>query len=76
VADKSEDGPQRPAALTKKGVDILVRVERLMDDATKALASSDKPVNRADSQGAGKEPAADAFASASAPQGSATRRGN
>ena len=36
--------------LTKQGADILVRVERLMDDATKALATSDKPGSRADTQ--------------------------
>jgi penicillin-binding protein 1A len=36
--------PARPAVLTKRGADILVRVERLMDDANRALgpAVSDK----------------------------------
>ena len=29
--------PPRPALLTKRGADILVRVERLMDDANRAL---------------------------------------
>src|SRR6516162_4240095 len=29
--------PQRPALLTKRGADVLVRVERLMDDANRAL---------------------------------------
>jgi penicillin-binding protein 1A len=29
--------PARPVSLTKRGADILVRVERLMDDATRAL---------------------------------------
>ena len=28
----------RPTVLTKRGTDVLVRVERLMDDATRALA--------------------------------------
>ena len=74
-AQSGPDNPQRPAALTKKGIDILVRVERLMDDATKALAARDNPVNRADAQDATKEPAA-ALASASTPQGPATPRGN
>ena len=29
--------PPRPVALTKRGADILVRVERLMDEASRAL---------------------------------------
>ena len=33
--------PQRPPLLTRRGADILVRVERLMDDATRALAARD-----------------------------------
>jgi len=33
---------QRPALLTRRGADILVRVERLMDDATRALAARDE----------------------------------
>jgi penicillin-binding protein 1A len=33
---------QRPALLTRRGADILVRVERLMDDATRALAIRDE----------------------------------
>ncbi len=77
-AQSSSDNPQRPAALTKKGIDILVRVERLMDDATRALAASDAPVNRADAEGAAKERPADAFAAAASPeqQGAAERRGH
>jgi penicillin-binding protein 1A len=42
VADGKKDGdvaPSRPTSvLTKRGADALVRVERLMDDATRALA--------------------------------------
>jgi penicillin-binding protein 1A len=33
----SEPPPPRPAVLTKRGADILVRVERMMDDANRAL---------------------------------------
>jgi len=33
---------QRPALLTRRGAEILVRVERLMDDATRALATRDE----------------------------------
>jgi penicillin-binding protein 1A len=39
---------QRPALLTRRGADILVRVERLMDDATRALAIRDEQGRRAD----------------------------
>src|SRR5690606_7909608 len=34
---KSEALPERPPTLTRRAADILVRVERLMDDATRAL---------------------------------------
>ena len=34
---KSEPLPERPPTLTRRAADILVRVERLMDDATRAL---------------------------------------
>jgi penicillin-binding protein 1A len=56
--------PPRPALLTKKGADALVRVERLMDDANRALGparptvSSDK-----DKQAASEPEAGDALAS-------------
>jgi penicillin-binding protein 1A len=40
----------RPSALTRRGAEALVRVERLMDDATRALAASGTPT-RADAQG-------------------------
>ena len=32
------DGAQRPPILTKRGTEVLVRVERLMEDATRGLA--------------------------------------
>jgi penicillin-binding protein 1A len=44
----SSDGATRPPILTKRGTDILVRVERLMDDATRALAAREQPAGRAD----------------------------
>jgi penicillin-binding protein 1A len=46
----SEVLPQRPALLTRRGADILVRVERLMDDATRALAIRDEQGRRADTK--------------------------
>jgi len=56
VAESKKDGeapPSRPASLlTKRGADALVRVERLMDDATRALAISGAPTTATDAQGA------------------------
>ena len=48
VAEGKKDGaPEvaagRPAILTRRGADALVRVERLMDDATRALAAGSAP---------------------------------
>ena len=36
--------PPRPAMLTKRGADVLVRVERMMDDANRALGRRRSPV--------------------------------
>jgi penicillin-binding protein 1A len=47
-AKTGEAVAQRPAILTRRGADILVRVERLMDDATRALAIRDEQGRRAD----------------------------
>jgi penicillin-binding protein 1A len=41
----------RPSALTRRGAEALVRIERLMDDATRALAAGSGP-SRADAHGA------------------------
>jgi len=40
AATNPKDAPIRPAVLSKRGADILVRVEHLMDDASRALASA------------------------------------
>jgi penicillin-binding protein 1A len=42
-----EAPPQRPALLTRRGADILVRVEHMMDDANRALetTSSRRPAS-------------------------------
>jgi penicillin-binding protein 1A len=52
VAEGKKDGeapPSRPASLlTKRGADALVRVERLMDDATRALATGSEPSKASD----------------------------
>jgi penicillin-binding protein 1A len=34
-----EAAPGRPSVLTKRGADALIRVEKLMDDATRGLAT-------------------------------------
>jgi penicillin-binding protein 1A len=80
VAEGKKDAPTevaagRPSVLTKRGADALVRVERLMDDATRALAARDAPPKPAGSQGAALERAG-AFASASEPQPTGQLRGN
>ncbi len=41
---KNEEAPpQRPALLSRRGADILVRVERMMDDANRSLATTTPP---------------------------------
>jgi penicillin-binding protein 1A len=53
--------PRLSTVLTKRGTDALLRVERLMDDATRALATSAGPSKATDAQGIG-ERRQDAFA--------------
>jgi penicillin-binding protein 1A len=69
------DLPQRPAILTKRGADVLVRVERLMDDATRALAAREVPGNKADAQGAAPQRRG-TFASAGEREPGDASRGN
>ncbi len=61
---KPADAPQRPAGLTRRGADILTQMERLMDDATRALSVSSDATPATD--GFGPLPAADQGAVASA----------
>jgi penicillin-binding protein 1A len=67
VKKKSDEPgpPPRPALLTKRGADALVRVERLMDDANRALGPARPTVSSAkDKQAAAPGPRpSDAFAS-------------
>jgi penicillin-binding protein 1A len=66
VADSRRRGgqaAQRPSVLTKRGADILVRLERIMDDATRALAARGSPSDRADA-GDALRPGPDTFAAA------------
>ena len=70
----SEIAAGRPSALTRRGADALVRVERLMDDATRALAARGAP-SKADAQGAAPN-RQESFASASDQQPAGQVRGN
>jgi penicillin-binding protein 1A len=67
--------PQRPSILTRRGADVLVRLERLMDDATRALATRDVPGSKADAEGAIPKRRG-TFASASDRERPPTPRGN
>ncbi len=81
VAEGRKDGASeiaagRPSALTRRGAEALVRVERLMDDATRALAARDRDApSKADAQGAGAA-RQETFASASDQQPAGQTRGN
>jgi len=67
VKPKSSEpaAPPRPALLTKRGADILVRVERLMDDANRALGPPARPTVSTGKDKQAKAPpgASDALAS-------------
>jgi penicillin-binding protein 1A len=54
----------RPAVLTKRGADILVRVERLLDDANRALGPVRPTVSTEKKKQAGMPQTGDALASA------------
>jgi penicillin-binding protein 1A len=77
VADnKKEPADIRPiSALTRRGAEALVRVERLMDDATRALVTRSEPAKAAGAQDAGPR-RADALAEAPGRQPAGTVRGN
>src|SRR5262249_31937184 len=71
-----EISPGRPSVLTKRGADVLVRVGRLMDDATRALAArGGEPAKPPGAQGAAQQ-GPEAFASASDQQAAGQGRGN
>jgi len=65
--------PLRPTVLTRRGTDVLVRIERMMEDASRALGP---PSGEVSELPAGPRDASEAFASATS--GSAPRavRGN
>ena len=77
VADsKKEPVDIRPiSVLTRRGAEALVRVERLLDDATRALVTRSEPAKAADAQDAGpRRPEALAAAPGQQPAGAV--RGN
>jgi penicillin-binding protein 1A len=75
--DGADAAPARlSTVLTKRGTDALVRVERLMDDATRALATSAGPSKATDAQGVAT-PRQDTFAASDQqPQPVGRVRGN
>ena len=67
--------PSRPSVLTKRGADALVRVERLMDDATRARSRPrGEPTKASDEHDAATGQAT--FASASDQQPAGQIRGD
>jgi penicillin-binding protein 1A len=50
---ESATDSSRPAMLTRRGTEALLRVERLMDDATRALVTSREPNKTTESEGTG-----------------------
>ncbi len=70
VADAGE-APPHPPVLTKRGADVLTQLERMLDDASRTLASSAQPGAPAERRGAALSPSG---AVASAAEGRAPRR--
>jgi penicillin-binding protein 1A len=73
-------GPVDPNArqyvLTRRGAEVLVRLEQTMDDVTRALAARDTPANRADANRLPPAVLPGTFASASDRQPTGVVRGN
>jgi penicillin-binding protein 1A len=75
-ADKNAAPPPalRPTVLTRRGTDVLVRIERLMEDATRALGPSSGEVSALPSRP--DDAASGAFASATSGSARGAARGN
>jgi penicillin-binding protein 1A len=69
-AKSGEPPPPRPAVLSKRGADVLVRVERLMDDAQRALGPSIPTVSTEKKKQVSDLQKSDTVAAASDPIGS------
>jgi len=72
VAGAAPPPPPRPTLLTKNGADILIRIERLMDDARRSMPPMN--VSSADKPSPTPAPKTGSFASAQDPAGA--RQGN
>ncbi|MGE0565902.1 MAG: transglycosylase domain-containing protein [Pseudolabrys sp.] len=71
----TEPPPLRPAVLTRRGADILVRIEKQMDDAARALPATSSLTSTEPRRGAAVRPT-DAFASSLDTVGLARPAGN
>ena len=47
AAANAAEAPQRPTMLTKRSLDVLLRIETMMEKANKALIASDPPATPA-----------------------------
>jgi penicillin-binding protein 1A len=43
ASGKNNDVPSRPPVLSQRGVQVLLRIERMMDDASRAMVVSGEP---------------------------------
>ena len=68
--------PLRPTVLTKRGTDVLVRIERMMEDAGHALGPVPGEVSELPGRRADAAPKSEAFASATTDSPSGAVRGN
>jgi penicillin-binding protein 1A len=70
VAAAAADSPARPAVLTQRGARVLLNLERMMDDASRALSVADSPAPSSSSATTGQRtslPQPETFASADGP---------
>jgi penicillin-binding protein 1A len=68
--------PVRPTVLTRRGTDVLVRIERMMEDASRALPVLSGEVSELPAGLDGTASRAEAFASANGSSAPGTVRGN
>jgi hypothetical protein len=66
----------RPTVLTRRGTDVLVRIERLMEDASRALPAPSGEVSSLPAGSGDAASRAEAFAAASGSSAPGTVRGN
>jgi penicillin-binding protein 1A len=79
VAEKGAPAPPpRPAVLTRRGTDVLVRIERMMEDASRALPAPTGEVSELPPKpnAALTRSGSEAFASATGDTAAGTVRGN